>query len=42
VGCIHSWSATWGGKKNGTFYFTWKTLERRLGEQGDATFPPTG
>ena len=42
VWCINSWGSTWGGKKNGTFYFTWKTLERLLHEQGDATFPRVG
>ena len=41
VWCVNSWGATWGGKKNGTFYFSYKTLERLLGEQGDATFPRT-
>lgn len=39
VWCYNSWGPTWGGKKNGTFYFSWKTLERLLGEKGDATFP---
>jgi hypothetical protein len=42
VWCINSWGPTWGGKKNGTFYFTWKTLKRLLAEQGDATFPRVG
>ena len=41
VWCYNSWGPTWGGRKNGTFYFSWKTLERLLGEQGDATFPRT-
>jgi hypothetical protein len=39
VWCYNSWGAKWGGRKNGTFYFSWKTLERLLNEQGDATFP---
>jgi len=39
VWCYNSWGSTWGGRKNGTFYFSWKTLEHLLGEQGDATFP---
>jgi hypothetical protein len=38
VWCYNSWGPTWGGLKNGTFYFSWKTLKRLLGEQGDATF----
>lgn len=42
VWCINSWGPNWGGLKNGTFYFSWKTLERLLGEQGDATFPRVG
>ena len=41
VWCYNSWGPTWGGRKNGTFYFSWSTLERLLGEQGDATFPRT-
>ena len=41
VWCYNSWGATWGGRKNGTFYFSWKTLKRLLAEQGDATFPRT-
>jgi hypothetical protein len=41
VWCYQSWGPTWGGLKNGTFYFSWKTLERLLSEQGDATFPRT-
>lgn len=41
VWCYQSWGPTWGGRKNGTFYFSYKTLERLLGEQGDATFPRT-
>ncbi|HZF33597.1 MAG TPA: hypothetical protein VE914_07340 [Candidatus Angelobacter sp.] len=42
VWCYNSWGATWGGRKNGTFYLSWKTLDRLLGEKGDATFPRTG
>jgi hypothetical protein len=38
VWCYNSWGSTWGGLKNGTFYFSWKTLKRLLSEQGDATF----
>jgi hypothetical protein len=41
VWCYNSWGPTWGGRKNGTFYFSWNTLERLLSEQGDATFPRT-
>jgi hypothetical protein len=41
VWCYNSWGPTWGGRKNGTFYLSWKTLERLLGEKGDATFPRT-
>jgi hypothetical protein len=41
VWCYNSWGPTWGGRKNGTFYFSWKTLKRLLGERGDATFPRT-
>ncbi len=41
VWCYNSWGATWGGRKNGTFYFSFKTLKRLLSEQGDATFPRT-
>ena len=41
VWCINSWGPTWGGRKNGTFYFSYKTLKRLLSEQGDATFPRT-
>lgn len=39
VWCYNSWGPTWGGRKNGTFYFSWKTLGRLLDEKGDATFP---
>jgi hypothetical protein len=38
VWCYNSWGPRWGGRKNGTFYFSCKTLGRLLGEQGDATF----
>jgi len=38
VWCYNSWGLTWGGKKNGTFYFSWTTLKRLLDERGDATF----
>jgi hypothetical protein len=41
VWCYNSWGATWGGRKNGTFCLSYKTLARLLGEQGDATFPRT-
>ncbi len=41
VWCYNSWGPSWGGRKNGTFYFSWKTLKRLLGERGDATFPRT-
>jgi hypothetical protein len=39
VWCYNSWGPAWGGRKDGTFYFSWATLERLLGEDGDATFP---
>jgi hypothetical protein len=39
VWCFNSWGPTWGGRRNGTFYFSWNTLRRLLDEQGDATFP---
>ncbi|HTO82757.1 MAG TPA: hypothetical protein VMQ73_11005 [Methylomirabilota bacterium] len=39
VWCYNSWGPTWGGRRNGTFYLAWKTLDRLLHEQGDATFP---
>jgi hypothetical protein len=42
VWCYQSWGPTWGGRKNGTFWFSYKTLKRLLDEQGDATFPRTG
>ncbi len=41
VWCYNSWGPTWGGRRNGSFYFSWKTLTRLLGEQGDATFART-
>jgi len=41
VWCYNSWGPTWGGRKNGSFYFSWKTLKRLLAEDGDATFPRT-
>jgi hypothetical protein len=41
VWCYNSWGTTWGGRRNGTFYFSWKTLRHLLGEQGDATFGRT-
>lgn len=41
VWCYNSWGPTWGGRNNGTFYFSWKTLTRLLDEQGDATFART-
>jgi hypothetical protein len=39
VWCYQSWGATWGGLKNGTFWFSFDTLDRLLSEHGDATFP---
>jgi hypothetical protein len=42
VWCINSWGSTWGGIGNGTFWFSYATLERLLHEQGDATFPRVG
>jgi hypothetical protein len=41
VWCYNSWGPTWGGRKDGTFYFSWKTLRRLLNEHGDATFGRT-
>jgi len=34
-----SWGPTWGGLHNGTFWFSFATLDRLLGEHGDAVFP---
>jgi hypothetical protein len=42
VWCFNSWGSTWGAKRNGTFWFSYKTLERLLDERGDATFPRIG
>jgi hypothetical protein len=42
VWCYNSWGSRWGGKRDGTFCFSYKTLERLLHEQGDATFPRIG
>jgi hypothetical protein len=42
VWCYNSWGPTWGGKRDGTFYFSYATLTRLLHEQGDATFPRIG
>lgn len=39
VWCYQSWGPTWGGLKNGTFWFSYTTLTRLLAEHGDATFP---
>lgn len=39
VWCYNSWGPRWGGVGNGTFCFSYKTLERLLHERGDATFP---
>jgi hypothetical protein len=39
VWCYQSWGPTWGGLRNGTFWFSFDTLARLLAEQGDATFP---
>jgi len=38
VWCFNSCGPTWGGRRNGTFYFSWKTLTQLLNEKGDATF----
>lgn len=38
VWCYNSWGSTWGGRGNGTFYFSWNTVARLLAERGDATF----
>jgi hypothetical protein len=38
VWCYNSWGPSWGGLGNGTFYFSWTTLDHLLSEQGDATF----
>lgn len=42
VWCYNSWGSDWGGLRNGTFCFSYKTLERLLHEKGDATFPRVG
>lgn len=39
VWCYQSWGPTWGGLKNGTFWFSFATLTHLLAEHGDATFP---
>jgi len=39
VWCYQSWGPTWGGLRDGTFWFSFETLTRLLQEQGDATFP---
>jgi len=38
VWCYNSWGPRWGGLRNGSFCFSWSTLERLLDEEGDATF----
>lgn len=38
VWCYQSWGPTWGGRKNGTFWFSWATLGKLLDQKGDATF----
>ena len=42
VWCYQSWGDSWGGLHNGTFWFSFKTLERLLDQHGDATFPVVG
>jgi hypothetical protein len=42
VWCFQSWGPTWGGLRNGTFWFSFATLKRLLTEYGDATFPVVG
>ena len=37
VWCYQSWGARWGGLGDGTFWFSWETFERLLGERGDVT-----
>lgn len=39
VWCYQSWGLTWGGLADGTFWFSFSTLQRLLAEQGDATYP---
>lgn len=39
VWCYQSWGPAWGGLKDGTFWFSFQTLEKLLSQQGDATFP---
>lgn len=39
VQCYQSWGPGWGGQHNGTFRFSYDTLDRLLSEQGDAVFP---
>ena len=38
VWCYQSWGADLGGRKNGTFWFSWSTLDKLLDQKGDATF----
>jgi hypothetical protein len=42
IWCYQSWGPVWGALKNGTFWFSFDTLQRLLEEQGDATFPAIG
>lgn len=37
VWAYQSWGPTWGGLGNGTFWFSYATLERLLAEKGDVT-----
>jgi hypothetical protein len=37
VWAYQSWGPTWGGLRNGTFWFSYATFERLLSETGDVT-----
>jgi hypothetical protein len=37
VWCYQSWGPTWGGLKDGTFWFSYATLNKLFEQQGDAT-----
>jgi hypothetical protein len=39
VWCYQSWGPSWGGRRDGTFWLSFDTLERLLAEEGDAVFP---
>lgn len=42
VWCYQSWGPAWGGRNDGTFWFSFATLRRLFAEEGDAIFPCVG